>query len=552
MIDRKPRIIRPWIIVALIGLPVLCVVSFGKRWWSGSRVGPPNNPNPINGEYDFEATKWSVHREQTPELDHRVNPNKTRRASPQEGENEMDETQNNWIRERATNFVSSESDAPLTDDERAAVDRMVGEAPVVAIGEATHGSKEIIQSRERVLRFLIQERQATIVVLEACFAATQLLNRYVVHGDGTAQEALVATAYWSCANLETLGFVDWLRNCNRTHPAANPPVRIHGCDVQSIDGPKTELARLLQGYGRTGRFSPEDVTEATALLTALPADRDLFRFVELLVSEASSNNPDEARIANIQAQQSALMTTARASVDKFSRRMQEVQQVLFSTVPDDDRFVFERCRRLLEQVIEFYSPGGLEKRDLFMAENVTALSRQFPREKLLLLFHNLHIVRVPLRIRGQPFLPMGCLLARRLGNDYRAIGSAFHQGKYLAVAGDRPEEDQIAVAHTPGPLAFEHILQRVADDRQTAGLLLDLNERVAQRNEFPWQTGLEMRIGEAGAQGDYDASFMHQRPELQFDGLIFLKETTPISVLQDYYQHANEKWQETNRGGGNQ
>ena len=111
---------------------------------------------------------------------------------------------------------------------------------------------------------------------------------------------------------------------------------------------------------------------------------------------------------------------------------------------------------------------------------------------------------------------------------------------------------EVVVAYTPGPLAFEHILQRVADDRQTPGLLLEFSERVAQGSKFPWQTGLDMRIGEAGAPGDYDASFMRQRLELQFDGLMFLKETTPITVLQGYYQHANEKWQERNRGGGNQ
>jgi erythromycin esterase len=460
----------------------------------------------------------------------------------------MDELQNNWIGHRATNFVSCAPNVPLADGERAAVDGMAGEAHVVAIGEATHGSKEMIQSRERVLRFLIQERKATIVVLEACFAATQPLNRYVVHGDGSAQEALVATACWSYVNLETLAFVDWVRNYDRARPGASEPVRIYGCDVQSIDGPKTELARLLQGFGRAGHPSPEDVTQAAALLSALPADRDLFRFVELLVSEASSNNPDAARIADMQAQQSAFMTTSRVSVEKCSRRLQEVQRAL-STVPDNDCFVFERCRRLLEQVIEFYSPGGLEKRDLFMAENVTALRRQFSRERLLLSFHNLHVVRVPLTIRGQPLLPMGCLLARQMGNDYRAIGTAFHGGKYLAVAGDRPEQDLIVVAHTPGPMAFEHILQRVADERHTPGLLVDLSERVAGRSEFPWQTGLEMRIGEAGAQGDYDASFMRQWPELQFDGLIFLKETTPITVLPGYYQHSKEKWQEQNRGG---
>ena len=134
----------------------------------------------------------------------------------------MDELQNNWIRDRATNFVSCAPNVPLADGERAALDRLAGDAPVVAIGEATHGSKEMIQSRERVLRFLIQECRATIVVLEACFAATQPLNRYVMHGDGTAQEAPVATGYWSYANLETLVFVDWAHSYNCAFPQSEP------------------------------------------------------------------------------------------------------------------------------------------------------------------------------------------------------------------------------------------------------------------------------------------------------------------------------------------
>jgi len=142
---------------------------------------------------------------------------------------------------------------------------------------------------------------------------------------------------------------------------------------------------------------------------------------------------------------------------------------------------------------------------------------------------------------------MGCLLAKQLGSDYRAIGSAFYDGKYLAMAGDGPEQDQIVVAHTPDPRSFEYILQRVANDQQTPGLLLDLSRRAPHGSEFPWQHGLEMRSGEAGNQGSYESSFTRQRPELQYDGMIFLKETSPITVLPGYYQHASEKWKPTNR-----
>ena len=396
-----------------------------------------------------------------------------------------------------------------------------------------------------------------LVVLEACFAATQPLNRYVVHGDGTAQKALVATAYWSYANLETLGFVDWIRNYNRALPGVNKPVRIHGCDVQSLDGPKTELgADLLQRFGGTGRLSLEDVTETTALLTALPADQDLFSSVELLVSEASSTNPDEARLADIQARSNRRSwRPRRASVEKLSPPIAGSATGLYSALPWMTIVSYSSgVGDCSNKSLSFILRAVLKKRDLFMAENVTALRRQFPRERLLLSSHNLqHRPRAVDDTRSTVCTHMGCLLARQMGNDYRAISTAFHQGKYLAVAGDRPEEDQIVVAHTPGPLAFEHILQRIADDWQTPGLLLDLSERVAQGSEFPWQTELEMRIGEAGAQGDYDASFMRQRPDQQFDGLLFVERiNSSYDLEQGYHQHANEKWQQARNRGGNQ
>lgn len=52
------------------------------------------------------------------------------------------------------------------------VDRIVDDARIVALGEMTHGAKEVFASRERVLRFLITSRGVTVLIVEACFAAT--------------------------------------------------------------------------------------------------------------------------------------------------------------------------------------------------------------------------------------------------------------------------------------------------------------------------------------------------------------------------------------------
>lgn len=58
----------------------------------------------------------------------------------------MGDLHTDWVRERATSFTSCDPDSPLTDDERAAVDRMAGEAGLVALGEAAHGSEAIIST----------------------------------------------------------------------------------------------------------------------------------------------------------------------------------------------------------------------------------------------------------------------------------------------------------------------------------------------------------------------------------------------------------------------
>ncbi len=135
-----------------------------------------------------------------------------------------------------------------------------------------------------------------------------------------------------------------------------------------------------------------------------------------------------------------------------------------------------------------------------------------------------------------------------LDTDYRVIGSAFYEGCYLALAEYRPEDDLIEIAHTPRPLALESILQRIANDRQAPGLLLDFSDRLTHGTGIPSYDEFEMRIGESGHQGDYETCFMIQKPEVLSDGVMFVQETSPISVLPGYYRQAIEQWK-PNRSG---
>src|SRR6476646_5928892 len=233
----------------------------------------------------------------------------------------MHEMQLNWIRERATKLESCRPGVALSPREQQAVDRIVGDAAVIALGDMTHGSREILHSRERLLRFLIQERQVGIIVIEACFAATWRLNDYLSSGVGTAVESLAATEYWSCLNRETLDFVTWIREHNLSRPGGKQPVQVYGCDLQSLDGPVGQLTRQLREFARAGRLASDDCLEATALLGRLPSDRELFESLEPLIHEASSPSPDGAKIAAIQARRADYMSGVRESAERLALQL---------------------------------------------------------------------------------------------------------------------------------------------------------------------------------------------------------------------------------------
>jgi erythromycin esterase len=453
----------------------------------------------------------------------------------------MNDPQRDWIRNRATGLESRSPEVPLTPREQQAVDRIVGDAAVIALGEAMHGERETLQARERILWFLVEERRVTAIVMEADFGSSRRLNDFVVSGVGTAAEALTAAEYWSCVNEETLGLLTWVRRHNLSAQARGRAVRVYGCDLQSLDGPVDQIRDLLRRFARAGVMTPGACQEVTTFLDRLPSDRDLFGGLESLVQEASSMNPDVSRIAEIQAHRAGYMAGVRATTGAAIRTLQQLRDTL---PPDEgeELFYFDRCLRLIEQSVEFHSPDGLALRDQFLAENVAAIGNRHAGGRVVLALHNLHVARAPLTIRGEQFVPTGHLLAQRLAGGYRVLGSAFHQGTYLAAPGPQPGQSEIAAAHVPRSSTFEHVLRRFAVAEGMPDLLLDLCGQGAQDGPSPWPAEMEMRLGEAGSQQEYEQSFTRQDPCAQFDGLIFVSEAAPVALLPEYYERARVKW----------
>src|SRR6266508_3934941 len=144
----------------------------------------------------------------------------------------------------------------------------VGDARIVLLGEASHGTHEFYAERARITRRLIEEKGFTIVAAEADWPDAYRVNRFVrgVGGDAAAVDALGdfrRFPAWMWRNTDVLDFVDWLRQHNEGEPAARARRR-YAC----FDHAEEEGAQAY-GYGATVGLRPSCEDEVVAQLVEL-------------------------------------------------------------------------------------------------------------------------------------------------------------------------------------------------------------------------------------------------------------------------------------------
>ncbi|HET8769951.1 MAG TPA: protein-L-isoaspartate(D-aspartate) O-methyltransferase [Gemmatimonadaceae bacterium] len=123
----------------------------------------------------------------------------------------------------------------------------IGNARVVALGEATHGTAEFYDMRARITRELIERKGFTVVALEADWPEAQRLDRYVRGTDVEPhpEEAFDRFPTWMWANEQVMSFVEWLRSHN--HAISDPSRRagVYGLDLYSLHRSIAAVLRYL-------------------------------------------------------------------------------------------------------------------------------------------------------------------------------------------------------------------------------------------------------------------------------------------------------------------
>ena len=282
--------------------------------------------------------------------------------------------------------------SPDTDfNDFAKIKNIFDDKAVIGVGEATHGTHEFFVFKHRMLKFLVKEIGVKTLVLEADFAGTQMMNDFVVNGNGTAEQSIWSMGF-SGTTQEFINLVNWLRSYNETQLPENK-VRFYGCDMQY----GVFAAKAIKNYlSQHNSLTPEMTMGFDAMNKFIPA---------LTGKEKAAIRNTVIALAGIKFED---QDTAKNTL--YGHDVRELQQ--FVDYMDGQSSTFPAKQS--------------DIRDKYMAENCEWIYNYTQHNKMMIWAHNEHIRKSK---GSDGFYRMGMYLSKSFLDKYYAMGFDFYSGK---------------------------------------------------------------------------------------------------------------------------
>jgi erythromycin esterase len=270
---------------------------------------------------------------------------------------------------------------------------VIGDATVVGLGDATHGTHEFYTVKLRVIDYLVRNMGFDVIAFEAAVPHFDDLNAYVLGAPGDPRELLnwssdsLAYHFWDVE--EIVQVVEWMREYN-AHRGDRPPVQIAGTDLfGQVDAYHNVLEYLRA-------VDPAMATEA---------EREYACIGQQHFSSACYEEAKRAHDALAAAEASLL---ARPSGEAY-----------FTALLN--------ARVVMQQQFHGLSPAG---RDESMAGNLLFLAEhRSATGKVVYWGHNGHVNEAVMEFTSER--PAGQILHETLGDAYFSIGTLTGGGTFL-------------------------------------------------------------------------------------------------------------------------
>jgi protein-L-isoaspartate(D-aspartate) O-methyltransferase len=389
----------------------------------------------------------------------------------------------------------------------------IGNARLVLIGEATHGTSEFYRIRAEITKALIEHRAFDFVAVEADWPDAYRIHDFVTHrhrDEPHDWESFARFPTWMWRNHEVLDFIHWLRDCNLQKRSPVQRVGFYGLDLYSLF---TSIGRVLEYLDRV---DPEAARIARV------------RYGCLAPWEADPSSYGQA----------ALSGRYRSCETEVVQILQEMtrRRVEAAMRNGEDLFDAQLNAQLVADAEEYYrimyygSDESWNHRDTHMFETLKRLLRRHgPASKAIVWEHNSHLGNAAATQFGKHGqINVGQLCREAFGKDVYTIGQGTDHGTVAAAS------------HWEGPMEIKRVRPAHPDSYER---LMHLSELDAfflplTRSSSPQLTSalaarrLERAIGVIYRPDSerfshyFDASLPHQ-----FDEWIWFDETSALHPL---------------------
>jgi erythromycin esterase len=264
-------------------------------------------------------------------------------------------------------------------------------APMIGMGEATHGTKEFFQMKHRLFKYFVEHFNHKIFAFEMDFSEALIFDEYVQTGKGDIVQLMKDKMFfWTWNTSEVKDLLVWMKDYNIGKPEKEK-VHIYGVDCQIFSYNVPELLR---------RVSAIDSKMAQDIKTTFG---DLYSADVVAVKKhiVDVNNLIKNNKSNLISKSSAI----------------------------DYDFIEHISDIILQTHIVSSNTGGLfEKRDIFMAENTVWL-KNHTTYPMSVWAHNFHIKNTDSNSGDRT---MGYYVNNKMQGGYVCIGFSYANGSVTA------------------------------------------------------------------------------------------------------------------------
>ncbi len=405
---------------------------------------------------------------------------------------------------------------PIDDIESFSVDAMlerIGDARVVLLGEATHGTSEFYRMRAHLTKALIERRGFDFVAVEADWPDAARVDDFVLGAEPRSKLDFTPFSRfptWMWRNQEVHDFIGWLRARNLAEADRADRVGFHGLDLYSLF---TSIAAVL---AYLDDVDPGAARVARARYGALtPWQKDPAAYGRAVL------------VGKYESSETAVVAMLR---DMLKQRLEYVHK-------DGERF-FDAAQnaRVVANAEHYYramyygSAASWNLRDTHMFETLQALLAFYgPDAKAIVWEHNSHVGNASateMSTRGE--LNVGQLCRATFHQRAYIVGFGTDHGT-VAAASDWGEPMQQMPVRPSHPDSYERLLH----DTGIPALALHLREpkRVAVREEL-LPPRLERAIGVVyRPDTELMSHYFYASLPHQFDELVWFDDTHAVEPL---------------------